>query len=213
LMILKCPIIKKSMKYFLLSYIVVAAMLTGCVDQRRNPADLQHKIDSVIALDNAERLRLQGIKLEDDNPMKAFFDSLALQPLPVVCTEEYMMTLPRFVNIPDYLTGVLEIKGGLNPLAISLPESLGARLMMVAIDNRDGDYSLWLYSLDDYYLPVDKLLLYSPSVPTATGAQQISDCIISRDYEIVIREYDNATRKIIQKVYHVGEGRTFLQQK
>ena len=166
-----------------------------------------------MALENAERLRLQGIRLEDDNPMKAFYDSLALQPLPVMCTEDYIATLPRFVSIPDYLTGVLEIKSGLNPLAISLPESLGARLMMVAIDNRDGDYSLWLYSLDDYYLPVDKLLLYSPHQAANAETQQLSDCIISRDYEIIIRAYDESTRKFLQKVYHVSDGRLFIQQK
>ena len=196
--------------WFLL--LVTMVVLTGCVDNRRNPADLQHKIDSVMALDNAERLKLQGIRLEDDNPMKAFYDSLALQPLPVVCTEDYVTTLPRFASVPDYLTGVLELKGALNPMAISLPESLGARLIMVALDNRDGDYSLWLYSLDDYYLPVDKLLLYSPSLPTSPDEHQLSDCIISRDYEIVIREFDNATRKITQKVYHVSEGRMFVRQ-
>ena len=196
--------------WFLL--LVTMVVLTGCVDNRRNPADLQHKIDSVMALDNAERLKLQGIKLEDDNPMKAFYDSLALQPLPVVCTEDYVATLPRFVSIPEYLTGVLEIKGGLNPLAISLPESLGARLMMVAVDNREGEYSLWLYSLDDYYLPVDKLLLYSPSLTASPDTRHLSDCIISRDYEIMIREFDNATRKITEKVYHVSEGRMFVKQ-
>jgi hypothetical protein len=201
------------MRFLVVSSFVVAVMLTSCVDSRRNPADLQHKIDSVMALENAERLRLQGIRLEDDNPMKAFYDSLALQPLPVMCTEDYIATLPRFVSIPDYLTGVLEIKSGLNPLAISLPESLGARLMMVAIDNPDGDYSLWLYSLDDYYLPVDKLLLYSPHQAANAETQQLSDCIISRDYEIIIRAYDESTRKFLQKVYHVSDGRLFIQQK
>ncbi len=201
------------MRFLVGSSVVVAVLLTSCVDNRRNPADLQHKIDSVMALENAERLRLQGIRLEDDNPMKAFYDSLALQPLPVMCTEDYIATLPRFVSIPDYLTGVLEIKSGLNPLAISLPESLGARLMMVAIDNRDGDYSLWLYSLDDYYLPVDKLLLYSPHQTANAETQQLSDCIISRDYEIIIRAYDESTRKFLQKVYHVSDGRLFIQQK
>jgi hypothetical protein len=201
------------MRFLVVSSFVVAVLLTSCVDNRRNPADLQHKIDSVMALENAERLRLQGIRLEDDNPMKAFYDSLALQPLPVMCTEDYIATLPRFVSIPDYLTGVLEIKSGLNPLAISLPESLGARLMMVAIDNPDGDYSLWLYSLDDYYLPVDKLLLYSPHQAANAETQQLSDCIISRDYEIIIRAYDESTRKFLQKVYHVSDGRLFIQQK
>jgi hypothetical protein len=85
--------------------------------------------------------------------------------------------------------------------------------MMVAIDNPDGDYSLWLYSLDDYYLPVDKLLLYSPHQAANAETQQLSDCIISRDYEIIIRAYDESTRKFLQKVYHVSDGRLFIQQK
>ena len=89
------PINEQTMRFLVVSSFVVAVLLASCVDNRRNPADLQHKIDSVMALENAERLRLQGIRLEDDNPMKAFYDSLALQPLPVMCTEDYIATLPR----------------------------------------------------------------------------------------------------------------------
>lgn len=188
-------------------------VLGACSNQRTDPAVLQHKIDSVMALDNAERLRLQGIRLEEDNMVKVYYDSLNLQPLPVVCSAEYATTLSRFVSVPDYLAGYWEIPGGNEALAIALPESLGARLVMLAIDSGRGSYSLWLYSLDDDYLPVDKLQIYTPPSPVLeVEGMQMADCIISRDYEITIREIAPSSRKIVQHVYHVSDGRTFLKQ-
>lgn len=192
--------------------VLMAVLLAACGGKRQDPADLQHKIDSVMALDNLERLRLQGIRVAEENPLKAFYDSLLLQPLPVVCDEEYATTLPRFVSVPDYVADVLEVSGEQAPLAIALPESFGAKLILIALSQGYEGYSLWLYSLDDSYAPVDKLKIYSP-LPVTLGTEKkpVSDCIISRDYEIIVREFLSVS-KTNQQVYHVGDGRTFIKQ-
>ena len=61
---------------------VLTAGLSACGFRSNLPADLQHKLDSVKALEELRLLRLQGIDLDNPNPLRAFYDSLMIQPLP-----------------------------------------------------------------------------------------------------------------------------------
>ena len=126
-----------------------------------SPEELAHKLDSVKALEIKEKLALQGINLEDsDNPLKQFYDSLDIQTLPISYTEDYVNFLPSFKPVPKEIASYLDFEGH-SPKAITLPESVGARLLLLAADEVEHKYSLWLYSLDDEYIPVDKLCLYA----------------------------------------------------
>ena len=55
---------------------------------------------------------------------------------------------------------------------MSLPETIGTRLVLLAADVNEEEYELWLYSLDNEYFPVDKLLLYEPQYPSKTNLTQ-----------------------------------------
>ena len=146
-------------------FVVVVVLLSACGGRNKMPPEvLQQKLDSVKALEVKEKLEAQGIHLEDsDNPLKMFYDSLNVQPLPITYTEEYVKYLPDFRPVPHEIVTYLNLEGR-NPKAISLPESLGARMVLLAADESPKDkdkYSLWIYSLDDEYMPVDKLCLYA----------------------------------------------------
>ena len=65
-------------------------LLAACGGKKMSPDELQHKIDSVKALDVKEKLALQGVDLNSaDNPLKLFYDSLEIQPLPISYNEDY----------------------------------------------------------------------------------------------------------------------------
>ena len=59
-------------------------LLLSCSGRRQlSPEELSHKLDSLKSLEINEKLKLQGINLEEsDNPLKQFYDSLELQTLP-----------------------------------------------------------------------------------------------------------------------------------
>ena len=166
-------------------------LLLSCGGRKQlSPEELSHKLDSVRNLEINEKLQLQGINLEEsDNPLKQFYDSLNLQTLPISYTEDYV--------------------------AVSLPESIGAKLILIAADEQPHLYSLWLYSLDEDFKPVDKLCLYaiedkSDEIDPDEFIQYFS---ITSDYEIRLIDYSKTKHKTnFEEVYYIDSSRKFLMR-
>ena len=163
-----------------------------------------------------EKLRLQGIDLElSDNPLKQFYDSLNLQTLPISYTEDYVKFLPAFKPIPQEIIPFFELLDCNEPKAVSLPESLGAKLILIATDEQPHLYSLWLYSLDDDFRPVDKLCLYaiedkSDEINPDEFIQYFS---ITSDYEIRLLDYSRILHKAnFEEVYYIDSSRKFMMR-
>jgi hypothetical protein len=193
-------------------------LLAACGGGRRmSPEELQHKLDSVKALEIKEKLALQGVNLEaSDNPLKLFYDSLEIQSLPISYSEDYVSFLPGYKDVTPDIVSYMELIECKHPKAVALPESVGARLMIMAADETDGHYSLWLYSLDDDYVPVDKLCLYAvddmdPEDVVDFGEEQFVQYFsITSDYEIRLMDYAKEDyRAHLEEVYHINEARKF----
>ena len=203
----------------LLGLMTAVLLLTACGGRKNmSPDELQHKIDSVKALEVQEKLALQGIDLKSaDNPLKLFFDSLEIQPLPISYSEDYVRLLPSYKPISDDIVAYLNLVACRHPKAISLPETIGAKLIIIAADELDNEYSLWLYSLNDDYFPVDKLCLFSvdqrdPEEYTEVDEEEYLQFFsITSDYEIRLMDYAKEGYEArLNEVYHVGSSRKFI---
>ncbi len=191
------------------------ALVMSCGGNRRlSPEELAHKLDSVKALDIKERLKLQGIELEgSDNPFKVFFDSLNMQTLPISYTEDYVRFLPGYQEVPPEILSYMDLQGGAHPKAVAFPESIGAKLMILAVEESSGLYSLWLYSLDNDYVPIDKLCLYAvedkeDDIDPEKFIQYFS---ITSDFEIHLIDYSKTRNKLqSEEVYYIDASRKFL---
>ena len=133
---------------------IVMLLLAACGGRSMSAEEMQRKLDSIQKIEVAERLAAQGINLEkSDNPLKQFYDSLEILPLPIKYTDEFVRYLPDFKPVPQDIAKALELEGNGKQKAISLSESLGARLIILAADegaeeDEDGKageerYSLW----------------------------------------------------------------------
>ena len=202
----------------LLVMMCAALMVAACGGRRMSPEELQHQLDSVKALEIKEKLALQGVNLEaSDNPLKLFYDSLEIQSLPISYSEDYVSFLPAYKDVTPEIVSYMELIECKHPKAVALPESVGARLMIMAADESAGHYSLWLYSLDDDYVPVDKLCLYAvddidPEDIVDFGEEQFVQYFsITSDYEIRLMDYTKQQYKArLEEVYHIDESRRFL---
>ena len=183
-----------------------------------SPEELQQKLDSVKALEMKEKLALQGIDLESsDNVMKLFYDSLEIQPLPLSYNEDYMRLLPSYKPMSDDVVAYMNIVDCRHPKAIALPEAIGAKLIIIAADETDGEYSLWLYSLDDEYFPVDKLCLFSvderePEEYTEINQEEFLQYFsITSDYTIRLMDYTKEGYKAqLEEIYEIDASRKFV---
>ena len=197
--------------------LAIMLLLLSCGGRRQlSPEELSHKLDSVKNVEIYENLRLQGIDLElSDNPLKQFYDSLNLQTLPISYTEDYVKFLPAFKPIPQEIIPFFELLDCNEPKAVSLPESLGAKLILIATDEQPHLYSLWLYSLDDDFRPVDKLCLYaiedkSDEINPDEFIQYFS---ITSDYEIRLLDYSRILHKAnFEEVYYIDSSRKFMMR-
>ena len=203
----------------LIGGIFAVMLLAACGGRSMSAEEMQHKLDSIQKIEAAERLAAQGINLADaDNPLKQFYDSLNLLPLPITYSDELVRYLPDFKPVPLDIAKALELEGNNKQKAISLSESLGARLMILAADEEDDRYSLWLYSLDNDYLPVDKLCLYAIDEEADLddfGAEDILQYFtITSDYEIHLMDYSKDAHKTrTEEVFTLDAQRNFQLQK
>ena len=193
-------------------------LLAACGGKKMSPDELQHKIDSVKALDVKEKLALQGVDLNSaDNPLKLFYDSLEIQPLPISYNEDYVRLLPSYKPVSNDIVAYLNLVECRHPKAIALPESIGAKLVIITADEIDNEYSLWLYSLNDDFFPVDKLCLFSvdqrdPEEYTEVDEEEFLQFFsITSDYEIRLMDYaKEGYQTHLNEVYHVGASRKFV---
>ena len=208
----------KQLRSFFLPLLGVL-MLAACGNKQMSPAEMQQKLDSIARLETIEQLEMQGIHIgKDVSPIQLFFDSLNIQPLPIRYSDDYVKFLPNYTSVPYELVKFMNFEGRTDPKAIALPESAGARLMILAADEGDGLYSLWLYSLDDDYMPVDKLCLYATSKEEEKENELadpedklIQDFVITSDYEIRLTDYTGKFQAEVQRVYHVDMSRKFTE--
>ena len=213
----------------ILGAVVVMVLLSACGGRSMSAEEMQRKLDSIQKIEVAERLAAQGINLEEsDNPLKQFYDSLALLPLPITYTDEFVRYLPNFMPVPQDIAKALDLEGNGKQKAIQLTESLGARLMILAADEgveedeegNEGEerYSLWLYSLGEDYLPVDKICLYAIDDESDFDLYDEDDIMqyftITSDYEIHLMDYSKENHKTrTEEVYTLDASRNFLLQK
>jgi hypothetical protein len=198
--------------------LMMAALVVSCGGRKQmSPEEIAHKIDSIKALEIKEKLKLQGINLESsDNPFKVFFDSLSMQTLTLSYTEDYVRFLPGYQEVPAEILKYMDMDGGAHPKAVSLPESIGARLMILAVDENDDLYSLWLYSLDNDYVPIDKLCLYAiEDKEDDIDPEEFTEYFsITSDYEIHLIDFSKQANKTrTEEVYYLDPARKFVLQK
>ena len=201
---------------FVIAALAVLAVVS-CRNNRLSPEQMQHKLDSIAKVENKEKLEAQGIHLDREvSPVQLFFDSLGIQPLPLRYSEDYVKFLPGYKVVPAELASYMGFEGRMEPKAILLPEAAGAKLMILAADEGDNLYSLWLYSLDDEFMPVDKLCLYATNKEDAKENeladpedQLIQDFVVTSDYEVRLTDYSGKYKAEIQRVYHIDPSRHF----
>ena len=196
--------------------LALAIVIVSCGGRKQMSADeIAQKLDSVKAVEVKEKLKLQGVDLEtSDNPMKSFYDSLSMQTLPISYSDDFVKFLPGFTVMQPEIASYMNLGTDNKHKAACLPESVGARLVMVADEEKGSDhiYSIWLYSLDSDYFPVDKLCLYAADDKEDDLLEEkfVQYFSITSDYEIHLLDYSETKQKTqSEEIYYIDASRHF----
>lgn len=161
--------------------IAMAASLACGSCGHRGPANLEQKLDSLRTLETLRQLRREGIDIGEDNsnPLKAFYDSLNHEALPIHYSPDYIEMTAVFSPVPGPIKMLLKLEGRTEARAVSLPQRGSLRPMLVAGYDEGEVAEVWLYTLDRDYFPLDKMCLYD-----AADNEDESYFAITSNYEI-----------------------------
>lgn len=174
-------------------FFLLILMVVGCGGPRAS--DYQAKIDSLRQAAQIKEMKSQGLLIDESNPFQVFFELLAVQPLPLTYSENYVNTCPNYMDVPEAMAKLLKLEDDKNMKAISLPERDGVRLLLVATLKDEVVQELWLYSLDLSYYPVDQMCIYDVT------EQGDGNFAITSNYEI----YRNDTGYYVNSEYQFQE--------
>ena len=85
--------------------------------------------------------------------------------------------------------------------------------MILAVDENDDLYSLWLYSLDNDYVPIDKLCLYAiEDKEDDIDPEEFTEYFsITSDFEIHLIDYSKTRNEVnSEEVYYIDDSRHFM---
>lgn len=193
-------------------FVFAAAFLVFGCRYQRVPVDLQSKLDSVHQLEKIELLHLQGIHQEEVSPMQQLYDSLAIQPLPLTYSEDFITQLPNMVEIPEPLAELMNFRNHHEPRLIALPETVSLRVVLLADKEPDGT-SLWLYTLDSDCSPVDRLCIYQPRLfKMPNGKLAHVEYALTSDYMVCLSVYTTDHKELRKRIYTIDESLHFHEQ-
>lgn len=181
--------------------VVMAVVLAAgsCKTDRRQQA-YERMIDSIRRAETSAALLRQS---EPQDPVRAYFDTLALRPLPLQYSEGYVLSLPSFKPIPKSYYPIFNYEETVELRAISLPEVHNHRVLMVS-ERIDAHTLLFLYTMTPQCDVIDHLCVYETKEKEKSGKKGTSymEFFITSDHEITLLTYfraDDADEAVLEQ--------------
>ena len=147
------------MRYITLSILIPLVLaLLSCGQRKRDAVFYEQMVDSIRKAEQLEEMKRQAGVYDD--PVEAFFDTLALRPLPINSERGDFAKIGRFGKVPPSVASLLGYPASARLKALLLPKSHGLHALLLSEQLDSVTSTLYLYTLDRDYQPVDHLCLY-----------------------------------------------------
>lgn len=179
------------MRNGLLVITMLGLLLSAC-GNRMTPEQLQHKLDSVKAIEEGIRLRAQGIQLDATDPMSLFLDSMEVTALPLEGASDESIVNSSFKDVPSEAYVLMHIIRPGKMKAVLMPDIGKIRLMlMTGEDDIHGGDVTYLYTFDMGYHVKDSLCLsrIHDLTPPQRGMKTRVSFAIMSNYQIFLSKY------------------------
>ena len=172
--------------------VVILGMLVCACGNRMSSEKLQHKLDSVKAIEDRIRLQAQGIHLDVADPMSLFLDSMEVMALPLEGSSDEPLINSSFKDVPSEAYVLMHIIRPGKMKAVMMPDKGKTRLMlMTGEDDIHGGDVTYLYTFDMGYQVKDSLCLsrITDLTPPQRGMKTRVVFAVMSNYQIILSKY------------------------
>ena len=146
---------KRSMLWILIPLVLT---LLSCGQRKRDAVFYEQMVDSIRKAEQLEEMKRQAGVYDD--PVETFFDTLQLRPLPINSERGDFAKIGRFGKVPPSVISMLGFPVSTKLKALMLPKVHGLHAMLLSEQLDSITSTLYLYTLDRDYQPIDHLCLY-----------------------------------------------------
>ena len=147
------------MRYITLAILIPLVLaLLSCGQRKRDAVFYEQMVDSIRKAEQLEEMKREAGVYDD--PVEAFFDTLSLRPLPINSERADFTKIGRFGNVPPSVATMLGYPVSTRLKALLLPKVHGLRTLLLSEQMDSVTATLYLYTLDHDYQPIDHLCLY-----------------------------------------------------
>ena len=178
---------KKIGYIFVLAVMILAAYSCG---NRKSAADYAGMIDSIRRAEAEKEL----LKPSVSDPVVAFFDSLAMKSMPMKYSPEFVEYLPQMEKVPTAYNSRFDYESNVDLLACKLPPHGHYHMLLVAEKLDSTNVSLYLCTMNQEYVLVDRLCIYEQKIENRDGRLGVmrQDYYVTNQYEVTLVSFFRA---------------------
>ena len=186
---------------YIIPCILIPLVLTllSCGQRKRDAVFYEHMVDSIRKAEQLQEMKRQAGVYDD--PVEAFFDTLSLRPLPINSERGDFGKIGRFGKVPPSVATLLGYPVDTRLKALLLPKVHGLHALLLSERQDSTTYSLYLYTLDREYQPIDHLCLYEERDEDRADdfGKLLMDYYITSSYEVsLLYTYQSSTTNRMQ---------------
>ena len=173
---------------FFCIYLLTVLMLS-CKGRKHDAAYYMEMVDSIRKAETVKDMQQQaGIY---DNPVDAWFDTLAIHTLPIQSAGSDLWQIGHFVAVPMTINEHFGYPVSAHLKALALPKAYRRPVFLVAEMVDSITPRLYLYTMDSHHQPIDQLCIYEQKSLDREDdfGQTAMEYYITSQYEITLILY------------------------
>ena len=169
--------------------LVLLVCFSACGERKRDAAYYMEMVDSIRKAETVKDIQQKaGIY---DNPVDAWFDTLAIHTLPIKSAGSDLWQIGHFVSVPMTINEYFGYPVSAHLKALALPKAYRRPVFMVAEMVDSITPRLYLYTMDSRHQPIDQLCIYEQKDEDREDdfGQTAMEYYVTSKYEITLIIY------------------------
>ena len=168
---------------------LVAVLLLSCKGRKHDAAYYMEMVDSIRKAETVKDMKQQAGMY--DNPVDAWFDTLAIHTLPIQSAGGDLWQIGHFIAVPMSINEHFGYPVSAHLKALALPRAYRRPVFMVAEMVDSINPRLFLYTMDSHHQPIDQLCIYEQKSEDREDdfGQTSMEYYITSQYEITLILY------------------------